>query len=160
MKRLAYVVVTLVAALASPAGAAMGGEQATLEDIEDEVVCPTCNTTLAMSRSPIAERMRAFIRARIAAGDSKSEIKAKLVDEFGEGVLAAPPARGFNLLAWVLPLAGALVAAIALVLLARRWLPARSKREPSGADGSANGRKALDPELERRVDEELARFEA
>ena len=161
MRRLALVAVALVAALALAAGSAVGGkQQVTLEDIEDEVVCPTCNTTLSVSRSPIAERMRAFIRARIAAGDSKSEIKAKLVDEFGEAVLAAPPARGFNLLAWVLPLAGALAAAIVLVLLARRWLPTRSDSEPSGAGASANGRTALDPELERRVDEELARFEA
>ncbi len=160
MTRLAFVAVALVAALAFAAGTAVGAEQATLEDIEDEVMCPTCNTTLAVSRSPIAERMRAFIRARIAAGDSKSEIKAKLVDEFGEEVLAAPPARGFNLLAWVLPLAGVLTAAIVLVLLARRWLPARSEREAASVGGSANERTALDPELERRVDEELARFEA
>ena len=47
--------------------------------------------------------MRTFIRARIAAGDTKSEIKRKLVDDFGEQVLASPPKRGFNLLAWVLP---------------------------------------------------------
>jgi cytochrome c-type biogenesis protein CcmH len=160
VRRVAFLAVVLVAAVAFSAGAAAGAEQATLEAIEDEVVCPTCNTTLAVSRSPIAERMRAFIRARIAAGDTKSEIKAKLVDEFGEGVLAAPPARGFNLLAWVLPLAGALSAAIVLVLLARRWLPARSERERPGARGSLDGRGALDPELERRVDEELARFEA
>ncbi len=160
MSRLALLAVALAAVLSLSAGTAAGAEQATLEDIEDEVVCPTCNTTLAVSRSPIAERMRAFIRARIAAGDTKSEIKAKLVDEFGEGVLAAPPARGFNLLAWVLPLAGALAAAIVLLLLARRWLPARSEGEPPEARGSVNGRGALDPELERRVDDELARFEA
>ena len=66
-------------------------------------MCPTCHTTLDQSSSAVADRMRTFIRARIAAGDTKSEIKSKLVDDFGEQVLASPPKRGFNLLAWVLP---------------------------------------------------------
>jgi cytochrome c-type biogenesis protein CcmH len=138
-------------ALAAPAAAA---DPPTLADLEDEVVCPTCETTLELSTSPIAERMRAFIRERIAAGDSKGEIKAQLVDEFGEGVLAAPSKRGFNLLAWLLPLAGLLAGAVVLTLAARRFV--RARPEPGAADGAP----PLDPELERRVDEELARFDA
>ena len=133
-------------------------QKPTLEELERELVCPTCNTTLDMSSSPIADRMRSFIRARIAAGDTKTEIKDKLVAEFGEGVLAAPPKEGFNLLAWVLPLAGAGVAAVGVALLARQWR--RGRAGPVPVDPSANGRPLLDPELERRVDEELARFEA
>ena len=142
--------------LAAPAAAA----PPTLADLEDEVVCPTCETTLEMSNSPVAERMRAFIRERIAAGDSKEEIKAKLVDQFGEAVLAAPPKRGFNLLAWLLPLAGLVIGLTALALLARRWVRSRADAEPAAAVASPNGRARLDPELERRVDEELARFDA
>jgi cytochrome c-type biogenesis protein CcmH len=138
-------VVLAALALAAPALAA---GPPTLSDIEDEVVCPTCRTTLDMSNAPVAERMRVFIRARIAAGDSKAEIKARLVDEFGEGVLAAPPKRGFDLLAWVLPLAGIAGAAVVVGIAARRW--ARSRREAE---------EPIDPELERRVDEALARFD-
>jgi cytochrome c-type biogenesis protein CcmH len=139
------------------AGAAAGSEaRPTLAELEREVICPTCHTTLALSNAPIAERMRAFIRERIAVGDTKSEIKAQLVDQFGEAVLAAPPKRGFNLLAWLLPLAGIGLAAIAVALAARRWSRARI---PAPAHPSANGRAALDPELERRLDEELARFD-
>jgi cytochrome c-type biogenesis protein CcmH len=100
--------------------------------------------------------MRAFIRQRIAAGDTKSEIKDKLVAQFGDGVLAAPPARGFNLLAWLVPIAGGLIAAVVVAVLAQRWT--RSRAAPS-ADPSLDGRRPLDPALERRVDEELARFE-
>jgi cytochrome c-type biogenesis protein CcmH len=145
-------IVSLVAA-----GAATASEQRpTLAELEREVICPTCQTTLDLSNSPIAERMRSFIRGRIAAGDTKSEIKSKLVDQFGVAVLAAPPKDGFNLLAWALPLAGVALGAVALAVLARRWTRARA---PAPVDPSSNGRAPLDPELERRVDEELARFE-
>ena len=148
-------VVALALALAGPAAAQ---PCATLEDLQDEVICPTCNTTLEMSNSPIADRMRAFIRERERACASEEEVKAELVAQFGEEVLAAPPKRGFNLLAWVLPLAGLALATLVVTLLARRWLRARA--DTPTVDASADGRARLDPELERRVDEELARYDA
>jgi hypothetical protein len=70
---------TLAAALLAVGTAAASEERPTLAELENEVVCPTCHTTLALSTSPIAARMRAFIRGRILAGDTKSDIKAKLV---------------------------------------------------------------------------------
>ena len=155
MTRLLVALAAIVLAVAAPAAAQ---QPATLADLEDEVICPTCNTTLELSSSPVADRMRAFIRGRIAAGDSKEEIKEQLVAEFGEGVLAAPPREGFNLLAWLLPVAGALGAALALAFAARRWR--QGATAPVAADPHANGRAPLDPTLERRVDDELARFEA
>jgi cytochrome c-type biogenesis protein CcmH len=147
-----------VLGLALTGSAAASEQHPTLPELEQELICPTCHEPLALSSSPIAERMRAFIRERIAAGDTKSEIKAKLVDSFGESVLAAPPKHGFNLLAWLLPLVGLALGAVVLALLARRWSRARAAPAPLGPSG--NGRAALDPELERRVDEELARFDA
>ena len=143
-------VLLAVLVLAAPAAAA---DPPTLADLEDEVICPTCQTTLELSNSPIATQMRTFIRERIAAGDSKEEIKAQLVDEFGQGVLAAPPKSGFNLLAWLLPLAGLLAAVVAVTFAARRYV-ARAP-EPAAAAGPP-----LDPELERRVDDELERFDS
>jgi cytochrome c-type biogenesis protein CcmH len=148
----------LVVALAVVSPAAASEQNPTLPELERELICPTCHESLAASSSPIADRMRAFIRGRIAAGDTKSEIKAKLVDQFGESVLAAPPKSGFNLLAWLLPLAGIVVAATILGVLAYRW--SRGRKAPDPADPSANGRFHLDPELERRLDEELAHFDS
>jgi cytochrome c-type biogenesis protein CcmH len=147
-------------AVALVAAACGGGddETPTLAELEKKFICPTCQTTLELSNAPVADRMRAFIRERIAAGDSESEISEALVAQFGEGVLAAPPKEGFNLLAWVLPLAGGAVAIGALAVALRRW--SRTRAEPgSAATPSANGRPPLDPELERRLDEELARFD-
>lgn len=141
---------------AAPASASE--QHPTLADLENEVICPTCHTTIDQSTSPIALRMKAFIRERIAAGDTKSEIKDKLVAQFGESVLAAPPRSGFNLLAWLLPLVGVALGASVLAILARRWR--RGKPEPSEPGPSANGRGILTPDLDRRVDEELARYDA
>ena len=119
-------------------------------DLEAELVCPVCETTLDQSNAPVAERMKLYIRERIAAGDTEDEIKDALVAEFGTGVLAKPPAGGFGLLAWLLPLAGIIAGAVVIAVLVRSW----SRRRPAPAD-----EQPLEPELERRVDEELARFE-
>ena len=152
----ALALVVLAALLAATGGAWASEQQPTLGELEGEVMCVTCKTTLDMSSSPVAERERAFIKARIAAGDTKSEIKRALVAEFGEAVLAEPSKKGFNLLAWLLPLLGIVLAAVVLGWLAWRWSRTRS----SGGDGPGGPGSSLDPELERRVDEELARFEA
>jgi cytochrome c-type biogenesis protein CcmH len=143
------------------AGSAWASEQnPTLAEVEKELYCPTCDGPLPLSDAPVADRIRSFIRARIDAGDTKSEIKEKLVDSFGESVLAAPSKEGFNLLAWALPLGGGLVAVVVLAFAVRRWSRSRSSEEgPREAEASANGRGPLDPDLERRLDEELARFD-
>jgi cytochrome c-type biogenesis protein CcmH len=120
-------------------------------DLEAELVCPVCETTLDQSTAPVAERMKTFIRVRIAAGDSEQEIKAALVSQFGPEVLAEPPAGGFGLLAWLLPLAAIAGGAIAVGLLIRSW---SKRREPTPATADQ-----LDPQLEHLVDEELARFD-
>ena len=151
-------VLVLVAAAVVVVPAYGSEEHPTLADLGNEVICPTCHTTIDQSSSPIALRMKAFIRERIGAGDTKSEIKDKLVAQFGEGVLAAPPKSGFNLLAWLLPLVGAGVGAAVLAVLARRWRHGKPESPEPGP--SSNGRAAITPDLDRRVDEELARFDA
>lgn len=150
--RRALVVLVAALALASPA---LASEQSpTLAELENEVNCPTCHTLLALSPAPIAQRMRVFIRERIAAGDTKSEIKAKLVDQFGETVLAVPPRKGFDWIAWLLPLGGLAVGAVVVGALAWKWSRRRGEDEAPPPDG-----RAFDPELESRLDAELARFE-
>jgi cytochrome c-type biogenesis protein CcmH len=145
--RLALVVATALVFVAV-AGAAGRPVQS---DLEAEIVCPTCKTTLDQSNSPIAIRMKQYIRARIAAGDSASEIKSQLVDQFGPAVLAEPPKRGFDLLAWLLPLGAVAIGAVVVGALALTWT---RRRDQMGESVTA----PLDPELERRLDEELDRF--
>ena len=133
-------------------GPALGAGRPVQADLEAEIVCPICKTTLDQSTSPIATRMKGFIRERIAAGDSAAQIKAQLVDQFGSGVLAEPPKRGFALLAWLLPLGAVAVGVVAVGALAWAW----SRRSD---DGGGQEEQPIDPDLDRRVDQELARFD-
>ena len=119
-------------------------------DLEAELVCPVCGTTLDQSDAPIAQRMKRYIRQRLVAGASERQIKAELVDQFGPGVLAEPPKSGFNLLAWLVPLGIGVLGAAFVAVLAVAW----SRRRTGDA-----AEPELDPELERRLDAELRRFE-
>lgn len=153
MRRAFVAVLVAGLALSFASAATASEEQPTLAELETEVICPTCHTTLDQSSAPVAQRLRAYIRARIAAGDTKSEIKDRLVAQFGDQVLASPPRRGFNLLAWVLPPVLAIAAAAAVGVLAVRW----SRRTAGEAEEE---RVEPSPELARRIDDELARLDS
>jgi cytochrome c-type biogenesis protein CcmH len=139
----------LLALLLAPAARA-SERHPTLAELEGEVMCPVCETTLDQSSSPAARQIKRLIATRIAAGDTKTQIKDRLVAEYGEAILAAPPREGFGLVAWWLPVAGIVAAAVAVGIGARRWARAR---EPAPVGPP------LDPSSERRLDDELRRFE-
>ena len=140
----------LALAVAAPAAVAVE-ERASLPDIEDEVMCVTCNVPLNIAESPQASRQRAFIRRLVDEGRTKDEIKTRLVAEYGENVLALPDEQGVGLAAYVVPIA--LVAALlaALAVVAPRW----RRRRPAAAGA---GPAATDAEL-RRLDDDLARYD-
>ena len=143
----------LVAALvlAGPAAACVS-PRTSLNALEGEIMCPTCHTTLDQSDSAAARRIEIFIQHRIDACATESQIKADLVANFGAGILAAPPRKGFDLLAWWLPLGGVIVGALAVAFGVWRWSRARGPDEPPPSSG-------LDDETERRLDELLARLD-
>jgi cytochrome c-type biogenesis protein CcmH len=136
--------------VAAPASASE--QHPTAAELESELICPVCETTLDSSDAPVARLMKARIRELIAAGDTKSEIKAYFVDQFGEGVLAVPPRKGFDWIAWLLPLAGLGAGVVVVGVLAWRW--SRKRDDDPGED------EKLDPALEQRLEDELARFES
>ena len=117
-------------ALALAPAALASESHPTQGELEAELVCPTCKTTLDQSNAPVALRMKRFIAARIAAGDSKSEIKDQLAAQFGRGVLAAPEKEGFDLLAWIVPLAGLAAGAVVISLLLWRWTRRVDEEQP------------------------------
>jgi cytochrome c-type biogenesis protein CcmH len=150
--------VLALAALALAAPAFASEEHPTLGELEGQLMCPICEgETLAQSDAPAAQRIKAYVQGRIDQGATRSQIKNELVDQWGKRILAAPPRHGFDLLAWALPLVGLLGGAGVLGLLAWRWTRVREP-EPAPQRWSLNGH-PLDPDEERRLDEELARFD-
>jgi len=140
------------ATLATPAlGAA---PQASLPDIEDEVMCPICGTLLQLAESPQAQRERAFVRRQIAAGKDKAEVKDALVAEYGADVLALPEGSGFDLTAYLVPAIAFVVAVAALAFGVARW-----RRSGSGPGaGPADGRRPT-AEEEARLEADLGRYD-
>ena len=152
MKRHIAALLALVALLALPSFALA---KASLPDIEDEVMCPTCGVALNQSFSPQAERERDFIRAQIAKGHSKEQIKRQLVSEFGPRVLATPQTDDseFNLTAYLVPIAAILAAALALILWLRRW-----RAQPAGE--TTPRASELSPEDAARLERDLSKYDA
>jgi cytochrome c-type biogenesis protein CcmH len=147
-----------LAALVLAAPAAASERHPTLGELEGQLMCPICEgETLAQSDTPAAQRIKSYIQRRIDQGATRSQIKRELVEQWGTRILAAPPRHGFDLLAWLLPLVGVLGGGAVLGFLAWRWTRVREP-EPAPQRWSLNGH-PLDPDEERRLDEELARFD-
>jgi len=150
------VAAVLAAALvfAAPAAAGCAHPRTSMNYLQGQVMCPTCHTTLAMSDSPAAQRIRVFIAHRIAACWTTQQIEAALVANYGQGILAAPSHKGFDLLAWWLPIVGVLAGGIVLAFGVWRWSGRKEPEEPDEPTDSG-----LDEETERRLDDLLARFD-
>jgi len=149
--RFAAVVATALV-LAGPA-AACTHPRTSLAYLEGQVMCPTCHTTLDQSDSAAARQIEGFIRQKIAACWTAHRIEAALVANYGQGILAAPSHKGFDLLAWWLPIAGVLAGAVVLAVGVWRWSRRREYEPDEPPDP------ALDEETERRLDDLLARFD-
>jgi cytochrome c-type biogenesis protein CcmH len=141
----------LLAALALAPVAAACTPHPSQAALEGQVMCPVCGTTLDQSDSAAAQQIKRVIARDIAAGKSDCTIKSELVANYGDAILAAPRRSGFGLLAWWVPLGGALVAAAVLGAAAWRW---SKSREPELVTTPV-----LDPAVERRLDDELRRFD-
>ena len=152
LARRAALALGVLLALALPSAAlAADCPRTSLGDIEDEVMCTICGTPLGLAaEAPQAQRERAFIERLIADCRSKDEIKRALVAEFGESVLAMPGDAGDDdgvedVLVYVIPAVGLIVAAGGIALALRRWR-GRPRADNPAAATSDSSRVDLDME--------------
>jgi cytochrome c-type biogenesis protein CcmH len=141
-----------VLALAVAATAAASGSSPTAQSITKGIICQCgCNQTVeSCNHYQCASRteMQAMAEKEVAAGKDETTIMQDFVLKYGTKVLAAPPAEGFDLTAWILPGAGALVGLALVLVLVRRWRNGRTP--PPDAP-------PLDPKLLAEVEEEMKR---
>jgi cytochrome c-type biogenesis protein CcmH len=139
----------------SPALAAQA-PRASVTDIEDEVMCVACGVPLDIAESPQADRERAYIRQLVARGLTKDQVKTELVATYTDRVLAMPGKKGFGLAAFLVPIALVLAALAAFAVFLPRW---RKRGGPDGPGGAAPAGPTLSDADNRRLDEDLARYD-
>jgi cytochrome c-type biogenesis protein CcmH len=145
---------SLVAVLALASAAVAAQPRTSFNDVEDEVMCDTCNVPLNVADSDRADQERAAIRKLIAQGLTKDQIKAKLKAQYGPGILATPQDSGFSLAVWWVPVA-AVAAVLALIaLLLSRW-----RRPPDDEGDAPHAGRELSAGDARRLEEDLARYD-
>jgi cytochrome c-type biogenesis protein CcmH len=70
---------------------------------------------------PLSDKMTRELRVALSRGDSDDLVIQAFVQRYGETVLAAPEARGFNLVAWIMPFAMLLAGLLLAMFVVRRW---------------------------------------
>ena len=152
----AAVVVLLALVALVPATALAAAPRASFNDVEDEVMCDTCNVPLNIAESDRADQERIAIRRLIARGLTKQQILAELKRTYGPAILAKPQDSGFSLAVWWVPV----VVVAGLVALLAALLPRWRRRGRDRGDERARARApALSPADERRLDEDIARYD-
>lgn len=94
--------------------------------------CPVCQgLSLADSQSELSQQMRAVITEQLRAGKTDQQVIDYFVAKYGEWILLEPKARGFNLVAYLLPLI-MLAAGIGVIFVSvRKWTRAGAGAETS-----------------------------
>ena len=94
---------------------------AVAREIEDNLIAPCCwSQPVSQHYSPAADKIRKEVRAMLEAGKSREQILDYYVAEYGERILAAPRAKGFNLTAYILPWAALIAGALLLFALIKK----------------------------------------
>jgi len=120
-------------------------------DMWNSMMSPYCpGRTLLDCPSGQATELRTWIADQEAAGRGREDVEAELYEQFGDVILQAPKATGFGLAAYLIPVVGVALGALVLVIFLRRQT---APAQPASAPVAI----APDPELDRLIDEEMAR---
>lgn len=126
----------------------------TVSSIAKQLVCPW-NMVLADCTNPDHRGpMLTLIEQKLAQGQSGEQIIQFFVAQYGEQVLASPPKRGFNLVAWVLPFVAILAGGGIIYIALKKWVW-QGQQSPTMATTEAGEK---DEEYRQRLERELAEF--
>jgi cytochrome c-type biogenesis protein CcmH len=153
-RRLAWALPVIVVLLLPGVGRASAQEPTPSDDevnaIAAGLYCPVCeNVPLDVCPTQACEQWRSTIREKLALGWDEEQIKAYFVAQYGDRVLATPPARGFNWLVYVLPPLAFLGAGLLLWRSMRRWQRAGAPTPPPPVSDDPYVQR-LEEELRRR----------
>jgi cytochrome c-type biogenesis protein CcmH len=122
--------------------------------IERQVMCVTCKIPLNVAQSPQADRERAFIQGLIDQGQDEAEIKRALVAQYGPAALGLPRDHGFDVTAYLVPLAVVLALLATLAVLLPSWRRHARAQAPASPPATK-----LDASDAARLESDLARFD-
>jgi cytochrome c-type biogenesis protein CcmH len=121
------VAVVLVLFTALPAHAQSPNLDDEVNRIAKTLYCPVCpNTPLDICGTQACVDWRNDIKRMLQEGKNEQQIRDYFVARFGPQVLGAPPAEGFNWLAYILPVIGIILGAAVAWLSVRTWLVRRA----------------------------------
>jgi len=99
--------------------------------IAKQLYCPVCeNIPLDVCPTQACSQWRETIREKLADGWNEEQIKQYFVEQYGARVLATPPAKGINLLVYILPPAAFLIGVFILFRALRSWRQVSIQAEP------------------------------
>lgn len=102
--------------------------------IARQLYCPVCeNTPLDVCPTTACAQWRELIRQKLAAGWNEQQIKDYFVQQYGARVLGAPPAKGLNWLAYIVP---PLIIALAVYILYTAFRSWRKPAQPASPDST------------------------
>lgn len=118
--RLPLFLLLILLLLALPAVAQEPVTDNEVNAVARDLYCPVCeNTPLDVCPTQACQDWRDEIRMQLAQGRSEAEIQQYFVERYGPRVLSQPPREGFNLIVWLLPIAGVVIGAILFGLYLR-----------------------------------------
>lgn len=95
-------------------------QEARARDISGEIRCLVCqNQSILDSNADLAKDLRQIVRERIALGETDDEVRAFLVERFGDWVLLDPPFKMTTLFLWLGPALIFLLGAFAMLVFLR-----------------------------------------
>ncbi|OQA47569.1 MAG: Cytochrome c-type biogenesis protein CcmH precursor [Chloroflexi bacterium ADurb.Bin325] len=128
-----------------------------INDVARELWCPLCNgVRLDNCDLQACIQMREVISEKLTEGESKGQIKAYFVAQYGDVVLGQPSGEGFNLIAWVFPILAAVIGLGWLAYLVLTWRKRQVAPVSAGPDAPADATQpAADDDYLRRVERDL-----